>query len=194
MGVEAANLTIESKASEAIVRRIEELSGVNLKDCYQCGKCAAGCPVAPHADMTCRQVIRDLQLGLVGNVLAAEMPWACLGCSVCVARCPQNVDMPSLMVAVKRVAKEHGIVASRDAKAFDDVFLGVVRQTGISDEAILAGGYNMLSGHVLQDVTSVPAMMKNGLLEPSLPRTVDEVGEIKSLFGRCEEKGGVDHE
>ena len=82
MGVEAANLTIESKASEAIVRRIEELSGVNLKDCYQCGKCAAGCPVAPHADMTCRQVIRDLQLGLVENVLAAEMPWACLGCSV----------------------------------------------------------------------------------------------------------------
>ncbi len=70
----------------------------------------------------------------------------------------------------------------------------VVRQTGISDEAILAGGYNMLSGHVLQDVASVPAMMKNGLLEPSLPRTVDEVGEIKSLFGRCEEKGGVDHE
>ncbi len=192
--METTNLTTESTANEQLVSRIERLSGVNLRDCYQCGKCAAGCPVAPHADMTCRQLIRNLQLGVVDPVLHATMPWQCLSCGVCVARCPQSVDMPSLMVAVKRVATEQGIVASCEAKVFDDVFLGVVGATGISDEVLLAGGYNMLSGHMFQDVASVPAMMKKGLIEVALPSKVERTDEIKALFARCkqaeQERGG----
>ncbi len=31
---------------------------VDPKDCYQCGKCSAGCPVASDADMTPREVLR----------------------------------------------------------------------------------------------------------------------------------------
>lgn len=183
--METANVTVESVKAEALLERIEALSGVDVRDCYQCGKCAAGCPVAPHADLSCRQVIRSLQLGLVNPVLHAEMPWACLGCAVCVARCPQNVDMPALMAALKRVAAEQGITASRDAKVFEDVFLGIVRQTGVSDEALLAAGYNVATGHFLQDVAGLPTMVKNGLIEVSLPRTVENTDEIKALFDRC---------
>lgn len=183
--MEIANVTVESAKAEDALERIRALSGVDLRDCYQCGKCAAGCPVAPHADMSCRQVIRNLQLGLVDPVLHVEMPWACLGCATCVARCPQNVDMPSLMVAIKQVATERGIVASRDAKVFEDVFLGIVRQTGVSDEALLAAGYNVGTGHLFQDVAGLPTMLKNGLIEVALPRSIDNTDEMKALFDRC---------
>lgn len=183
--METANVVSESQRNAACIKRIEELSGVNLRDCYQCGKCAAGCPVASHANLTCRQVIRNLQLGLIEPVLNSDMPWACLGCAVCVARCPQNVNLPALMVAIKRVAEEQGI-ALRDVAVFDDAFMRTVKLTGISDETVLAGSYNVLSGHLFQDVANVPAMVKQGLIEVALPRTINNTAEMKELFERCE--------
>ena len=57
-------LSAESVHNE-LVRRIEEYSGQDLMACYQCGKCAAGCPVAFAMDMLPSQVIRYAQLGLV---------------------------------------------------------------------------------------------------------------------------------
>ena len=38
-------LSAESVHNE-LVHRVEEYSGQDLLACYQCGKCAAGCPVA----------------------------------------------------------------------------------------------------------------------------------------------------
>lgn len=184
--MEIRNLVAESKANEALVETIANGAGVDLRDCYQCGKCAAGCPVSGHADMTCRQVIRNLQLGLVEDVLNSEMPWACVGCGMCLARCPQNVDLPSLMASVTRVAKEQGKVASTDAKRFQDVFLKIVQQTGLSNETLLAAGYNMTTGHLFQDVASVPSMLQRGLLDVSLPKSVNNTSDIKALFERCE--------
>lgn len=183
--MEAVNLSDKPAASVRLIERIASAAGVDLRDCYQCGKCAAGCPVAPSADLTCRQVIRSLQLGQAEAVLAARMPWACLGCGVCLARCPQGVDLPSLMAAITRVAADEGRVAVRDAKVFQEVFLGITRTTGISDEALLAGGYNLASGHVVQDVANVPAMMRRGLIEVAVPRTVQDPQEIQALFARC---------
>ncbi len=183
--MEAVNLSDKPATSARLVERIASAAGVDLRDCYQCGKCAAGCPVAPRADLTCRQVIRSLQLGQAEAVLAARMPWACLGCGVCLARCPQGVDLPSLMAAITRVATDEGCVAVRDAKVFQEVFLGITHTTGISDEVLLAGGYNLASGHAFQDVANVPAMMRRGLIEVAVPRTVQDPQEIQALFARC---------
>ena len=33
-------------------RKVEALSGQNLSDCYQCGKCSAGCPVQPDVEVS----------------------------------------------------------------------------------------------------------------------------------------------
>jgi len=34
-----------------LVDKIEELSGQNVFDCYQCGMCSAGCPVVVYMDI-----------------------------------------------------------------------------------------------------------------------------------------------
>jgi heterodisulfide reductase subunit C len=70
-------LSAETLRNE-LVRRIEEISGEDLLKCYQCGKCAAGCPAAFAMDMLPSQVIRFAQLGLVEEVLNSETPWFCL--------------------------------------------------------------------------------------------------------------------
>lgn len=74
--MEARNLTQTAKFDNELHSVLEDAK-VNPKDCYQCGKCSAGCPVASDADMTPREVLRHLQLGRVDPVLKSNMPWLC---------------------------------------------------------------------------------------------------------------------
>ena len=67
----------------ALIERVKALTGVQLSHCYQCGKCAAGCPVADEMDLPPCQVFRLLQLGfpeLEEKVLRSEGIWLCLAC------------------------------------------------------------------------------------------------------------------
>jgi heterodisulfide reductase subunit C len=41
---------------------IESLAHTHLADCYQCGKCTAGCPVSVRMDVTPNRLIRLVQL------------------------------------------------------------------------------------------------------------------------------------
>lgn len=83
------------------IRRIEDISDQHLSDCYQCGRCTAGCPFARFMDIPPNQVIRFIQLGLKEDVLHAQSPWFCAACLVCQTRCPRGVDIPRLMEAVR---------------------------------------------------------------------------------------------
>jgi heterodisulfide reductase subunit C len=50
-------------STDTLAGRVEAATGVNLAQCYQCGKCAAGCPVSDQMDLPPSQVFRLLQLG-----------------------------------------------------------------------------------------------------------------------------------
>ncbi len=83
------------------IRRIEEISNQKVADCYQCGRCTAGCPFARFMDAPPNKVIRYMQLCLKDDVLQASAPWFCAACLVCQTRCPRGVDIPRLMEAVR---------------------------------------------------------------------------------------------
>lgn len=83
------------------VREMEALSGQNFLKCYQCGECSAGCPLSAEMDVLPNQVIRFLQLGQEEDVMAAQSPWLCASCFTCYVRCPKEVDIASIMEAVR---------------------------------------------------------------------------------------------
>jgi heterodisulfide reductase subunit C len=83
------------------VRDVEELSGQTILQCYQCGECSAGCPVAAEMDLLPNQIIRLVQLGQEEAVMAAESPWICSSCFTCFVRCPKGVDIAKIMEAVR---------------------------------------------------------------------------------------------
>lgn len=87
-----------------LVRQVEEISGQDLLACYQCGKCAAGCPVAFAMDLLPSQVIRLAQLGLVEELLETETIWLCAACQTCYTRCPKGVDLSRIMEALRELA------------------------------------------------------------------------------------------
>ena len=172
-----------TKARESQRRHVAAIAsdaGVNIKDCYQCGKCTAGCPVAAEADMGPRQLIRNMQLGLLEPIMKSTLPWLCVNCGVCLARCPQNVDMPSLNEAVCRYAMTHGRVVVREGERFMNVFLDNVQSGGVSNETLLAMRFNMETGHLFQDVPNAPKMLTRGLLggDGYKPQGARDVGRI----------------
>ena len=95
---------------------VAQASGQDVEACYQCGKCTAGCPLAPMMDMKPNQVIRACQLGLRDTVLDCNAIWHCAGCETCASRCPRDIDMSRVMkslarrcVVEKRVPKDHAV-------------------------------------------------------------------------------------
>lgn len=176
-------LVVLTKAPRSHKQRIASIAadaGVNLKDCYQCGKCTAGCPIASEADMGPRQLIRNMQLGMLEPVMKSTLPWLCVNCGICLARCPQQVDMPSLNEAVCRHAMATRAVTVREGERFMNVFLDNVQSGGVSDETLLAMRFNLETGHLFQDVPNAPKMLTRGLLggDGYKPDGARDVGRI----------------
>jgi len=176
-----------SEISRADIRACEEIAsdaGVNLKDCYQCGKCTAGCPLADGMDLMPREVIRYLQLGVIDVVLNARTPWICAQCVVCSSRCPQNVDICSTMRAVRLAAKRAGKRPVPEADIFDDEFIANVRAHGVSNEQYLAAAYNVKSGHFMQDAENAIRMLQRGMVGVAM-HNIEGRDDVAALIDRA---------
>ena len=105
-------MTENHDADATMRRRVEELSQQALLRCYQCGRCSAGCPMAPWMDALPNQLIRRLQLDLDPGA-DAEAPWVCASCLVCGIRCPKGIDVPRVMEALRVVRLRAGLDHTR---------------------------------------------------------------------------------
>ena len=83
--------------------------GENVKKCFACGTCTAGCPAfqADH-EYNPRRIIRMILLGMRKEVLASPANWLCHQCYACSANCPQDVDFSHIMMAVRDIAVSEG--------------------------------------------------------------------------------------
>jgi heterodisulfide reductase subunit C len=90
------------------VRLVNEISGQNVLNCYQCGRCSAGCPLTFAMKMLPNQVIRLVQLGLEEDALNTNTIWVCASCLTCQARCPRGVDLAKVMEALRAIKLRPG--------------------------------------------------------------------------------------
>lgn len=103
------------KASEIDPRFKYEISkmhgGEKLMRCFQCGTCTSDCPIARFSDTyRPRQIIRMTQLGLKDRVLNSDTLWLCASCFTCTDRCPQDVEVASVIRVLRNLAAENGHV------------------------------------------------------------------------------------
>jgi len=83
--------------------------GEKLLQCFQCGTCTSDCPIARFSDKyRPRKIIRMTQLGLKEKVLSSDFLWLCASCFTCTDRCPQGVEVASVIRILKNMAVMEG--------------------------------------------------------------------------------------
>jgi len=179
--------------SVSLWEQLYEFSGEKVANCYQCGKCSAGCPLAGEMDYAPNQIIRLLQLGipeLEKKALGSLSIWLCLTCETCVARCPKEVDLPKIMDFLRQESLKRGL-AHPEAKniiAFHKAFLDPVKYTGRAYEVGLIADYKARSPRsVFQDVLTAPKLFLRGKLN-LFPHLIKGRSQVAKIFERAMKK------
>lgn len=175
------------------VEAVERLAHTRVSDCYQCGKCSAGCPVAERMDALPNQVVRLVQNGQVDQAMAKEAIWLCVSCQTCATRCPKSVNCTGIMDALRQLSVENGVdvPAVRRTVIFQKAFLNNIRRNGRLNELELVGVFKTWG--FLKDV-SVPFLFKDSMLAPKmmqrgkfhlLGEKVRDRSVVDRIFARC---------
>lgn len=161
---------------------VTHATGSNPMDCYQCGRCAAGCMqnVSGEMDISPTRTMRLLQLEaafhqdprqsatFADQALGADTPWLCAGCQACTTRCPQGIDIAGTMDALRQESLKRGKASTSkratDIQALHKTFVQGATGRGRIHELMLVMMYKLRTGHFLQDAQFGPAMMKKGKL------------------------------
>ncbi len=88
---------------------VEEFGEERMYACFECGQCAACCPVRRvNSQFSPRKIIHMILLGMMDDVLKSDILWLCTTCYTCQEVCPQGIKIAELIVAVRNMASEQG--------------------------------------------------------------------------------------
>jgi heterodisulfide reductase subunit C len=164
---------------------VQRISGQNVDLCYHCHKCTAGCPVLEAMEFGPDRVLRKITLDQRDSLLRSRDIWLCAGCFTCATRCPNDIDIASVMDALRQLSVAGGYPAGeRDALLFHRLFLGVVGRLGRSHEAAMLGMFKVLSRvPLLNDMGAGIGLFIRGKV-PLLPERSGAAAEVHEIFRR----------
>ncbi|HTZ17618.1 MAG TPA: 4Fe-4S dicluster domain-containing protein [Dissulfurispiraceae bacterium] len=192
-------LTMETETTGSLSSEVAARSGQNLKACYQCRRCAAGCPVGDDTGVTPDQLIRMIILGLKEEAMNNLLVWKCVACYTCGTRCPNNIHTAKITEALKHMIKEQHLdpVVPKVAN-FHSAFLTSTSHFGRVNEMEFMAIYEMKNaknelakGRIKAILDEIMAQVGLGKVMMKLKRvhfSIDKIrgtGEIRRLFARA---------
>lgn len=188
-GESALSNAENTSSGTTLAEEIEQLSGIDVLTCYQCGKCSAGCPMNSEMRHKPHDIMRLAQRDRREELLDDESLWLCLTCETCSARCPNSCDPARVIDTLREMAAAAGRgPQQRSIRAFHHAFLEQVRRNGRIYEVGFMMSYKIRSGALVQDVANAPGMMTRGKL-PVLPERIDDLEDVRQIFRACEGEG-----
>ena len=173
------------KIDPQFLEEAKKRSGEDLSLCYQCLKCTAGCPTAPHMDIRPNNIIRMIQMGMKEAVLRSHAIWLCVSCETCGTRCPNEIDIGVLMDTLREMAVEEKVpAAEKNIHLLHEAFMESIRRFGRVHEATMLVEYKARSRDFFTDLVPGMMMFLKGKI-PMLPTVIKGRKEIQRIFDRC---------
>lgn len=181
--------TKQTKMDKAFAAEVERRSGENVFLCYQCRKCASGCPLRSFMDGSPTEFMRQVQMGLKDEAMSGSTIWRCTACQTCSTRCPQGIDIAHVIDTVKIMAQEERrSVDTKNVRAFNWLWMTMLRHFGRIYEVGLVGGLNVAMKKPLQGIGLAVRMVQKGKLRfiPSIRRSA----EVRKMFAKAKNPDG----
>lgn len=170
---------------QSLSSQIQRITGLDPANCYQCGKCSAGCPMVSEMDLKTHEIIRMLQIDHSDRLFASESIWMCLTCETCTTRCPNEFDPAVVIDALREIAlKEAPNQIPKHISAFHSAFLEQIRTHGRVFEFGLVASYKLHGGPLFADVQSFPSMLSRGKLSLA-PKRIEGIKALRRIFEEC---------
>jgi heterodisulfide reductase subunit C len=135
-----------TQINTSLLSEVIQKSGEKIQNCFQCQKCAAGCPLNFAMDILPNQVFRHIQYGHRDKVLSAKSIWLCASCHTCSVRCPNSIDIAKVMDTLRSISALSGAVpGDKNISLFHKFFLSLIKITGRTWEPGM-GIYMMKTG------------------------------------------------
>ena len=175
-------MPLENSFLEEVIKE----SNVDIRACYQCQKCSAGCPVVSAMDILPNQVIRQIQYGRREKVLGSRSIWICASCHTCSVRCPNDIDFAKVMDSLRHLALHSGINAGeKEVPVFHKAFLDSIKSTGRIHELSLILRFKLKTRDFLKDAGLGWQMFRRGKIK-MLPQNFTGGKEVKEIFNAYE--------
>jgi heterodisulfide reductase subunit C2 len=170
-----------------LAAELRSKTGQNPAECYQCGKCSAGCPMAVETRLRPHDVMRLIGGDRREALLQGDSIWLCLTCETCTARCPNGCDPARMIDALREMSIAR---APRAIGAFHRSFLDQVKANGRMFELGLVIQYKLRSGMLLNDALSTPGLISRGKLK-FVPSPIKGVADVRRIFAACEREAAL---
>jgi len=196
-------LKFDPDISKPLVEEVMERSGQNLLACYQCRRCAAGCPVGDETGVTPDRLIRMILLGERDEAINNLLVWKCVACYTCGTRCPNNIQTARINETLKQMSKEsHQEPLSPSVAAFHEAFTTAASHLGRVNELEFMGLYEMKNTadmikrgewkSALEEMKNQAklglSMTKNRRMHLGIEK-VKGLSEVKRIYKKAKEKG-----
>jgi len=169
---------------------VQDRSGEDIRSCYYCQKCTAGCPTAFMMDYKPAQLLRMIQLGQKERVLGSKTIWMCIGCEACGTRCPNQIRLAPVMDVLRQMAISEGFAPETAVFSLHRAFLDSIKLWGRMHEVTMLVEFKMrclltefpvFFKGLLGDMKLGGGLVVNGKLS-LLPDRIKGLEEIKALY------------
>jgi quinone-modifying oxidoreductase subunit QmoC len=89
------------------IRQTKKISGSSVKECVQCGECAAICSLSPEYKPFPRKELIWAGWGLKNKLMGNLDIWLCHQCGDCSAHCPRGINPADVLAALRQMNYLH---------------------------------------------------------------------------------------